>query len=270
MSLTTIEQVRTHLGRITVGGGEIRNQPIRLIAGEYSYLPHGHLASASEAVKAILDAVPHSEALTLSGEPASLAHAHLVPETVVCAADSSLGCVYQENVDYVIDYTAGVISRVDDGGIPNGGEVVAWYLFYHRYDKGVDYDIDYEQGRLKRITAGGIESGQELLIDYALGSTDFSDDEIEQCIAEAEADIRHVIDPIHRESTDPALQTAATCIALSLLCRNAAAMTMTSIAAAGRSSSPWLELSASYRETATRLLVWFRVTAPGLATPRLA
>jgi hypothetical protein len=270
MNLSGISQIRNHLYRINVGEEEIRNRPIRLSSSEYTTLPHAHIVVASETIKAVKNAVPSSEGITIGSEPVSLRQKHLAIGTIVCADDSSLSRVYQENLDYIIDYSAGTVTRTVNGAIPAEGKITIWYLYYHVYQRNIDYYIDYERGRLRRLSTGGIEEGQELLIDYRLGSSEFSDSEIEQCLVEAEAEIMHIIDPAFRESTDPALQTAATCLALSSLCRNSAGIAATGREGTGNNSMLWMDLARSYRETAMRLLTWFRPESPTLKPPRLA
>ena len=270
MNLTGISQIRNHLYRLTVGSGDIRNCALRLKADEFTNLPHAHILSGSETVKAITDTIPSSEAVILGSSPVSLKYRPLAIDTVVCAGDSSLSHLYQENRDYIIEYAAGLITRIDGGSIPADSKALVWYLYYHVYQRQVDYYIDYPRGRLRRIASGDIEEGQELLVDYLLGSSEFSDSEIEQCITEAEAEIAHIIDPDYHNSTDPALQTAATFLALSLLCRNSAGITATGLGGTDRSSLVWLELAQSYRQTAMRLLTWFRRETPNLKPPRLA
>ncbi len=267
MNLTGISQIRNHLYRFNVGEGEIRNYAIRLTTDEYINLPHAHIVTGSETVKAIKNAIPSFETIVMVSGPVALKYQDLALDTVVCAGDSSLSKLYQENLDYVIDYSAGTVMRLDGGAIPIESSMIVWYLFYHIYQRGVDYYLDYERGRLRRLSSGGIQSGQELLIDYRLGSSEFSDAEIEQCIGEAEAEIAHIIDPAYLESTDPALQTAATCLALASLCRNSAGITVTGADGTDRNSSLWLDLAQSYRETAERLLTWFRRQPPTLKPP---
>jgi hypothetical protein len=268
--MTGISQIRNHLYRLNVGEGEIRNHAVRLRSDRYSSLPHSHIVDGSETVKAIKNAIPLSESILMGTDPVPLGHQSLAYETVVCAADSSLSGLYQENLDYMIDYPSGTVTRIDGGAIPIDSQVTIWYLYYHVYQKGIDYYIDYERGRLRRISASDIEEGQEMNVDYRLGSSEFSDGEIEQCITEAEAEIMHLIDPVYQESTDPALQTAATCLTLSLLCRNSAGITAIGLGGTGQNSSAWMNLAESYRETAMRLLAWFRLVAADLKPPRLA
>lgn len=269
MSLTSISQIRNHLYRINVGEGEIRNRAVRMTTQEYSGLPHGHIVSVSETVKALVNTIPFSESVILGDGPAALSHQQLAANTVVCASDSSLSYLYQENLDYTVDYADGTISRMDDGAIPVDTEVVVWYLHYHIYQRGVDYFIDYERGRLRRVGSGNIEEGQEVLVDYRLGSSEFSDDEIDQCITEAEADIMRTIDAVYRDSTDPALQTAATCLTLSFLCRNAAGVSAAAGQGGDRQASVWIDLADAYHETARRLLTWFHKETPALRPPAL-
>lgn len=269
MSLTTISQVRNHLNRFNPGEGDLRHQPIRLTSGDYAGLPHAHIVSGSETVKALENDRPNSETVMLAAEAKTLNQTTVVPDTVVCAADSSLSIIYQENIDFAVDYIAGAIRRIDSGSILSGSTVTVWYLHYRLYQRGIDYMIDYERGRLMRLVSGAIEEGQELLVDYRLGSTEFSDSEIDQCMAEADSEITQIIDPAFRESTDPALQTAATCLTLAYLCRNTAGMTAAGPADSDRYVSVWMDLAQSYRETALRLLAWFGRETPGFHSLQL-
>jgi len=269
MSLTSISQVRAHLSRFNPGDGEVRNHPLRLTSDRDLSLPHAHVVVDSETVKAVANDIPASEVAVLAEEPIALGQSRLVPETIVCADNSSLAHLYQENVDFAIDYASGKIRRLAGGAIESGSSVTVWYLYYRVYGRGEDYTIDYDAGLIRRRTGGALAEGQEVLIDYRLGNTDFADGEIEQCITEAEAEIAHITEPDHLESTDPALQAAATFLALALLCRNAAGM-MASETSGGQKQTVWLELEKSYRENAQRLLGWFRRQTPDRHHPRLA
>ncbi len=270
MGLTSISQVRNHLNRINLGEGDIRNRAVRLTSESYVNLPHGHIVTGSETVKAVENDIPYSEIIALDSSPVSLTYSRLVSGTVICAGDSSLSKIYQENIDFSVDYGEGTVARIDGGGIEAGSDVSIWYLYYRVYQRGVDYLFDYDRGRIRRIATGAIEEGQEIAVDYQLGDSEFSDAEIEQGITEAEAEIARLIHPDYRESTDPALQTAATCLTLSVLCRNAAGMAASSGSPGDRSLSGWMDLSDSYRQTAVRLLSWFRREMSGLRTPRLS
>jgi hypothetical protein len=270
MSLTTIDRIRHHLSRINAGAGEVHGQAVRMTSDGYIALPHTHIISGSETVKATAGDIPFSEQLVLESAPEAMTYREIIPGTLVCARDSSLSKVYQENIDFVVDYAVGTIGRLNDGGIDSGDAIIIWYQRYHLYQRDIDYAVDYEQGRMRRIASGGIALGQEVLVDYQLGITPLADDEIEQGIADAEAEIFHTIAPDCRESTDPALQTAATFLTLSLLCRNAAGLAASGGASSQTQLSFWLELSKSYRETAEHLLTWFRQPVSGLRPPRLA
>lgn len=267
MGWTGIPQVRNHLFRLEIGEDVVHNRSVRLHSDEYVKLPHMQITASSETVKAVIQATPMSETVVLADDPAPLSHAQIAAESVVCAADSSLSVVYQENADYVIDYAAGAVRRVEGGSILSGVSVTIWYVSHHVYQRTVDYYIDYERGRIRRTTSGGIEDGQEVLIDYQSGGAEFSDSEIEQAIADAENEMRQEIDAAYEHATDPGLQTAATYLALSLLCRNAAGPATSG--SVGMDASSWMELSASYRDTAMRLLSWFRRQSPGLHSPKL-
>ena len=270
MSLTNITQVRNHLYRLNLGEGSIRNQSIRLVALQYATLPHSRIVQGSESVKSPGTDTPVSDRLTLGSLPVSLNQKPVISGTVVCASDDSLTTIFQENVDYAVDYANGTINRIDGGEIVSGAAVTLWYEYYRIYQKDVDYTIDYDRGRIRRLAGGAIEDGQELLVDYGLGDTEFTDTEIAQCIAEAEAEITRLIDPVWQESADPALAAAGTFLALSHLCRDSAAITSAGISGTGTASSVWISLSQSYRETALRLIAWFGRKGQSLKPPRLA
>jgi hypothetical protein len=270
MSLTSVSQVRSHLYRLNLGEGAIRNQAVRLSALQYSSLPHGRIVADSDRVKAVASDIPTSEQITLGAEPQHFSQSNPVPATVVCAADDSLSTIYQENLDFSVDYVAGTISRINGGSIVSGSTITAWYLYYRSYRRDIDYSIDYERGRLRRNNDGGIEDGQELLVDYSVGDAEFSDTEIAQCIEEAEAEIEHLVDPDRITLSDPAIMAAATFLTLSLLCRDSAAISAAGTSGTGTTSTLWITLSQSYRETALRLLMWFRRALPSLKPPQLA
>ncbi len=269
MGLTSTAQVRQHLNRVNAGDGEVRNWPVRLISDGYIYLPHSQMKAESETVKAIENDVPVVEIITLESSSVSFSQSALVSGSVVCSANSSLSQIFQENADFSVDYFQGTITRIEGGAIVSGSSVTVWYQYYRVYQRGIDYQIDYDRGRVKRLAGGAIEDNQEVLIDYGLGGTHFPDEEIEQAIVEAESEIALLIHPQYRESADPALQTAATALTLSILFRDAAGMTNSGTARPDQLSRSWMELSESYRNTARRLLVWFGRQAPQLKAPRL-
>ncbi|MEZ5360147.1 MAG: hypothetical protein R3F48_15125 [Candidatus Zixiibacteriota bacterium] len=268
MSLTNISIIRSHLFRIKTGDESHRNVAIRLSSALSTQLPHTRLVSACEQVKAIEQVEPESEQVILADSSVSLAHKELAAGTVVCAADTSLSRVYREHIDFSVNYADGTVQRIDSGAIPFGTEVHVWYVYYHIYRRNIDYTIDYEKGTVRRLNAGDIEDGQELFIDYQTGDIDISDDEIEQCIKEAEAEMSILIDSKYANSIDSALQTASTCLALSYLARNTAGAVHTTASSTANGSNYWLNLAASYRETALRLLAWYKPASPSLNSPR--
>ncbi|MCK5125666.1 MAG: hypothetical protein KAR42_05380 [candidate division Zixibacteria bacterium] len=265
MNLTNISIVRNHLYKLNPGPDSMRDFSLRLSSDISVQLPHARISDSSEKVKAVEQHVPNSEEVTLYDLSVSLNHSYLAAGTVACADSVSLGRVYQENTDYTVDYTKGEITRISEGAIQSGQKVTVWSVFYQIYHRNLDYAIDYERGRLRRLASGSIEENQELLVDYQLGTSEFSDAEIEQCIVEAEAEISLLIDDKYTDSIDPALQTAATCLALSYISRNTAASM--SASSGNNSLTYWLDLAASYRETAMRLLSWYRRDTPVLHSP---
>ncbi len=268
MSLTNITIIRNHLFRIQTGEESHRNIAIRLSSEYFTQLPHTRLKTSSEQLKAIEQMEPLTELISVASSPAPLSHQEIVSATFVCASDSSLSQVYQEHIDYSVDYITGTINRLGEGSIPADATVRVWYLYYRIYQRNIDFSVDYEKGRIRRINSGNIEDGQELLVDYLTGDIDFSDAEIEQCIKEAEAELLLSIDSLHVNSIDPALQTAATSLTMSYVSRNTAGAVHAASNDAGQTAGYWLNLAASYRDTAMRLLSWYRPSIPSLHSPR--
>jgi hypothetical protein len=276
MNLTSISQVRSHLQHLLAGpegqagGGVVRDMRIIAPLDGWSNLPHTRLIIDSEKFKAVRTEQPTFDSIVLGDDPVTLPHRDIIPGSTVIAADSSLSVIYEEFLDYTIDYEEGRLSRVQTGSISSGQAIALWIVYYRVYTKGEDYEIDYVRGRWSRHVSGLIEPGQELLVDYRLASAGFSDEEITQAIVESEAEIGRDIDAQFSDSTDPALQSAATFLTLAILCRNAAGASLSSQLSRPDAASHWLTLAGSYRETALRLLRWFRRPSPDKSFPKLA
>ena len=269
MSLISISTIRNHLYRLNPGDEAIRNHAVRISSDASAQLPHTHILQSSERVKAVQNSIPVSEMVTIGTASIPLSHAEIAGDSFVCAKDSSLSVVYQENSDYFVDYTAGALRRIEGGAIVEGQTVRVWYVRFDVYSRNIDYYFDYEKGQIRRIASGAIEDGQEIMVDYQMGASEFSEAEIEQCIIEAESELFRLIDTKYRDSTDPALQTAAACLTMSYICRNTAGVAQSSANSSGKANHPWLEIAASYRDTALRLIVWYRPEIPPLHSPKL-
>jgi hypothetical protein len=273
MSFTNLDLVKKHIREQYIGATNIENVYCHL-SGETPYqLPHINILSNTERIKGKEQNVPTQEVISFSSsDTVSLAHPELIPDTVVVAKDSSLGKIYVENIDYSIDYDNGGVTRIPDGSIPEGSEVVIWYIYFRIYTRDADYHIDYNKGQITRIASGVIEDGQRVLADYTVGFGYLSDEVIKNAIVEANDKILKIIDPSYSNSTDQSLITAETYLAVSILCNIKAleVMTQTPGTTAKSLSLAWSDMSSVYRERAIDLLKEFRKDPGGLCSPYAA
>lgn len=258
MAFTNIALVRKHISQYDLGTERIENLPCQLTGADWIQLPHISISDSSEKVKAKEQFSPTEEEIHLTGEEwSSLSHSELVLDSVVVASDSSLGKIFVENTDYSVDYEEGKIKRQASGEIPDGAEVVAWYLFYKIYQRDSDYQIDYQEGKIKRITSGSIGDGQWVVIDYVVEYGCLSDEIISNAILEANDQVLKLIDPGYHSSTEQSLVTAETYLAVSILCGIKGAESLNANppgTTAGRSFDAWHGLSDSYRKKAFLIL----------------
>ena len=207
------------------------------------------------------------EAVTIADNPVSLGHAHLITDSVVAAADQSLTTIYRENIDYIVDYRAGTISRIDGGGIQSGARISVWYYHFRLYQKDVDYAIDYASGKVTRLPGGELDAGQTIWVDYEIEAGIFSDEMISRSVEEAHTIVCGNIAEEYLESSDRLLEVAETYIALEILARmkGLEVMQSTFINPSRKSSigKQYLQLGQSYRAEAENILV--RYGAPSEA-----
>jgi hypothetical protein len=274
MPFTTKEIVRKHILEHHLGTGSIENEPVSLTGEDRVGLQRRLILKDSERVKGKEQLEPAEEAVDFtSADIFELSHSELIPETVVLAADSSLGAIYVENVDYSIDYDSGKVRRIDSGSIAQGSSAVIWYLFYRLYQKGVDYDFDYQKGQIRRRSSGAIESGQRVLVDYTTEFGDLDDDAVENAITEANEQVIAYIDSSYKNSADRSLVIAETYVAVSIICRiramEAVAPLGTDRSGAAESQS-WAALSDMYKKDAFLILYKFAGAVGSLKPPSKA
>lgn len=177
------------------------------------------------------------------------------------ASDSSLGTIYIENFDFIVDYAGGRIKRIDTGTILDGQTVVIWYGHYHIYTEDDDFTVNYASGQLTRRSNGDIADGQQVLVDYTVALGAVSDDLIEQAIAESGEAVLTLVSEAHHESPAPGLVIGATHMAVAQLARMRAASVLadstinSSIARAA--SQTWLDIASQYDRSAHTFLARF-------------
>jgi hypothetical protein len=273
MSFTNIDLVKKHILEHAFGTTDIENVPCHLSGETPFQLPHINILSNSEKVKGKEQNVPIRENISFSSsEEVFLSHPELIPDTVVVAKDSSLGQIYVENIDYSVDYDNGKITRISNGSIPQGSQVVIWYLFFRIYTKDTDYRIDYNKGQINRMTSGEIEDGQRILADYTVGFGLLGDEVIANAIVEANDKILKIIDPSYSNSTDQSLVTAETYLTVSILCNIKAleVITQNPGTTAKSLSLAWSDMSSVYEKRAFDLLKNFKKDPGGLRSPYAA
>ncbi|HSG99156.1 MAG TPA: hypothetical protein VLB27_03845, partial [candidate division Zixibacteria bacterium] len=115
MAFTAPELVRTHLGDLRLGELAMSDVAATLSGTTAQPLPHAALTSDSVVVKARRAVAPVAESRQLSDGWVQLSSTHLIPGTVIAASDTSLGTVYSENIDFIVDHGAGRIRRLTTG-----------------------------------------------------------------------------------------------------------------------------------------------------------
>lgn len=274
MSFTNIDLVKKHILEHELGTTNTENVPCHLLGETPFQLPHKNILPNSEKVKGKEGNVPTQENISFSsGEEVSLSHPELIPDTVVVANDSSLGEIYAENIDYTIDYDNGKLTRIPGGSIPSRVSVVIWYFYYRVYVKEIDYQIDYAKGQIRRKSSGEIEDGQWVLVDYTVEYSLLNDEVIENAIKEANDQIMQYIDDAYSNSTDQALVTAETYLAVSILGNIKAMEAINQPVGTGSSgqahsiSLAWAKMSGVYQGQAYEILKRFRKDPGGFCSP---
>jgi hypothetical protein len=268
MSFTSIEIVRKHIPEKHLGISHIDSESVKLSALLSPAVSFPPIRDGSEIVKAILQTKPDFQMAEFdSGDQISLIKKPIVEDTVVVASDSSLGTIYTENVDYLVDSPNGIIARLPDGAIVSSQKLIIWYLPYKVYIKDIDYRISYSKGEISRLNDSVIQSGQTVQIDYDSTFGIVDDDIIANAISEANEQVFNYIDSAYSNSTDRSLVIGETYLAIAILCRIKAVET----ASAGISDSTrssWLTIAEQYKSEAYSLLEYFAGSAGSLTVPK--
>jgi len=270
MSYTTIEIVKKHLLENRLIAGRIENEPLSLAVADESRLKYPPVSEGSEKVKAKEQFQPEYQRVSFAVEnEVSLNKSDLIRDSVVVATDSSLGSIYQENIDYSVNYFDGTLSRLPDGNIPSGAEVSVWYVPYRVYGRGIDYGIDYATGKISRIPSGDLEIGQLVHVDYESTYARVDDEAIANAIEEANEQVLNFIDSVFESSSDRSLVVAETYLAVSIICR-IKALGAISAGSKNAGNSLWVGLADQYKKDAYLLLAKFVASIEGFRAPRKA
>lgn len=267
MSYTNVELVRHYLTAAFPTQERIYDQPVILEDSDYVTFFNGAVEQSSLMAKSLQSNEPTRVTVTLSSGTTSLASSPLVRGSVVVASNSSLGSVYIENVDYIIDYALADLIIKGGGALSTGQTVTVWYQNYFAYTAGSDYQVDADRGRAKRLSGGDIASGETVYLDYSAVYKSFNEEILNNAVLEANGLIEKEVDPDGQFGADPVLQACATYRALEIICRASAARELSSLRGEDRTAVAWMKLAETYAARSDQLLRSFRPPFDGPTAP---
>jgi len=272
MSYTNIDLIRKHINLTSEPTGRRNSYPVVFDNSGWVSLPGHSIVTNSIKVKVVGCVVPVMETITFFSDEFSLQHKLLVDNSAALALDTSLGTIFSENLDFSIDAANGIIRRLSDGSISPGATVVIWYYYYSPYEEGADYAVNYSDGMIRRLANGRIQTGQTVFIDYELSSYQLGEEVMAAAVAEANAIVEREIDPKKIFGADASLQSAATYLAMSILCRIMGTNNLGSSAKSASAARPegWLSLAENYRQDYVRLIKQFRPPTARASGPTLS
>lgn len=269
MPYTTTEQIRGH-----IASGELpvrRITDLALSVETDDTLPFfgGSISAGSLTVKGCRARSHTRVSITLSS-PLIFSAQPVVPGSVVVASDSSLGQVFVEAADYLVDYTAGRLVLRAGGLLEAGAPITVWYLPYTVFAESSDYHVDLETGSIRRSPSGDIFLGETVYLDFAPVQASFLDGMIRQAVTAANGFIERTIDPNGQFEADPVLGLAATYSALEILCRSAAARDLSYQRGQDRTARAWMQLASDYAAKSEQLVTTFRPPVTAMSSPTIS
>jgi len=268
VSYTNVEQVRHHLVARFPVRDRIRDQLLVTTVGDYVPFYGSGVDELSVRVKSEQVNEPARVTINLVNGRNSFAASPLVRGSVVAASDSSLGQVYVENADYVIDYDNGDLIIKSGGVLTIGKSVTIWYAAYTLYEAGSDYQVRAQQGEIRILAGGDIAEGETVILDYQPIHDSFNEEILTTAVATANGLIEREVDPDRQFGADATLGTAATYRALEIICRTAAARELAGASGADRNALAWMKLADEYARQVEKLLKVFRPSYDGPTAPR--
>ena len=266
MSYTNIELIKKHIEFIQPVSESIFNQLVVCNSNSGIKIFNGSILENSVKVKTINSTKPTKKTVTISEDSFAIHTTPIVRDSLICASDSSLGRLYTEHIDFVIDYQNAVCTIKAGGQLALTDTITFFFIPYSVYSENSDYKIDYPYGEIQRITTGNIQVGESLYIDYAPVYNNYTDDILTNAVTEANAIIERDVDPNKEFGADLVLQTAATYRTLEILCRSSA---MRELIASSKKDNvnSWLKLADMYLQRAENLVISFKSPYKPLQKP---
>lgn len=267
MLYTSVEKVKQHLVSVFPLNELVIDQPVILHDSDEATFFGGAVNEATFAVKSIQSNDLKKAEITLGNPETFLPDDALIRGTVVVASDSSLGVVYVENKDYVIDYSGGRLTIKSGGDLTAGEKVIIWYGNYFKYSADGDYIVDYSSGTIRRGANSDISAGETVFLDYSPVVQTYNDVIVQNAVDEANALIEATVDPNQEFGLEPVLQIAATYRAVEIVSRASAARELSSQRGEHNVALGWLKLADDFAARADILLQTFRAPYNGPSGP---
>jgi len=270
MLYTSVEKVRQHLLSVFPVYERIFDQLVVLTDIEFATFFGGAVDETSFKVKSRHTNELKRVNVTLGVSSTSLPDSLLVRDSVVVGSDSSLGTIYVENVDYIIDYSAGILTIKSGGALSPGQNVTVWYGYFVTYNASSDYVVNSSDGSLRRTANSDIASGETVYLDYAPIIQSYNDVIIQNAVDEANGLIEKTIDPEQQFGIEPLLQIAATYRAVEIVSRASAARELSSQRGEYNVALSWIKLADEYARRSDELLKSFRPPLSGPSAPAIS
>jgi len=265
LSYTNITQVRRHLALPFGVSEQITDVPVTLGDDGYTAFHGGAVDATTVVVKSVHSGQPSRVTATPVGGGLSFSTGPVVAGSVVVASDSSLGTIYAENVDYVVNCVEGTLTFKDGGNLVEGAPLTVWYLPYTIYSAGADYQLRDKPGEIRRLSGGGIAAGETVLLDFNPVYLSLTDEIVSHAVNLANRLVENEVDAEGLFEADPMLGAAATFKALETVCRAAAGHELAGLRGSDRTATAWMKLADDYAAKAETLLKAFR---PPFDSPR--
>lgn len=267
MSYTNIDLVRNFLGAPFPVQSRVNDQAIVLTGDDYVSFHGGMIDNDSIVVKCVRSNNVVRKTITFDDSSIVLSSSPVIPASVLLASDSSLGVVYTEGCDFLVDHSAGRVTIKDGGALSIGATVVAWYVPYHVCPASTDYQVDSSKGTIRRMPSGSIGDGETVYLDYVPVFAGYRDEILMGAVLEANALVEKAVDPERQFGADPVLQGAATYRALEIICRASAAHELSSLSRNDKAALAWMKLGDNYAMRSEQLLSCFRAPFSGPSAP---
>ena len=267
MSYTTVERLRSYLTTNYPIAERVEDLPVTPRDSQPVRFWGCALETSSLRVKSLQALQPVRQSVTVSTSGTTLTSSPIARGSVVAASDSSLGTVYVENRDYVVDYEKSTLHRKAGGSLTVGVTIVVWFVPMHLYIAGEDYIVDCDKAELQRMSGGEIAFGETVYLDFTPVFSGFDDGLLASAVNEANGLMEREIDPDRQFGADESLGAAATCKALEIVCLSAASRELSNGRGMDRIALAWLKLAEGYKERSLTLLSSFKPPASGLSAP---